>query len=139
MTGTRVYGISTMQSGTPGFQSPEQLRGEELSTSCDIYALGAVLTELFSRQPVWQQQHSSHTIMYKVATLGQMPKFDHLPQSIQKIVFVCAQLTARQNQLKSWVCCVTYHSESSWNKLHFILYHHCITYILCSIVFLRSR
>lgn len=89
MTGTRAFGISTMQSGTPGFQSPEQLRGEELSTSCDVYALGAVQTELFGRQPVWQQQHLSHTIMYKVATLGQMPKFDHLPQSIQKIVSVC--------------------------------------------------
>lgn len=89
MTGTRVYGMSTMQSGTPGFQSPEQLRGEQLNVMSDVYALGAVLTELFGSKPIWQEQFTSHTIIYKVATLNQMPAFDHLCENIQEVVKVC--------------------------------------------------
>ena len=78
-----------MQCGTPGFQSPEQLQGEKPDVTCDIYALGAVWTEPFGMRPVWQEQHTSHTIIYTVATLNQMPKFDHLSQNIQKVVEVC--------------------------------------------------
>ena len=88
MTGTRMFGNSTMQAGTPGFQSPEQLRGEDLSIGCDVYALGAVLTEFFGMQPIWKKQ-TSHSIIYNVAHLGNMPNCEHLPVDIQRIVKVC--------------------------------------------------
>ena len=52
--------------------------GEELTVSCDVYAYGAVLTELFGGKPIWDNSHSSITIIYKVATLDQMLKYDHL-------------------------------------------------------------
>ena len=48
---TRAFGTATMKAGTPGFQSPEQLKGESLGTSADTYALG-VLTELFGEKPL---------------------------------------------------------------------------------------
>ena len=48
MTGTNVFGMSTMQSGTPGFQA----KGEKLGVDCDIYSFGAVLTELFGMKPI---------------------------------------------------------------------------------------
>ena len=78
-----------MQAGTSGFQAPEQLRGEAISITCDVYALGGVLTELFGMQPIWEAKHTNHTIIYKVATMGEVPKYDHLPQSIQDVVKVC--------------------------------------------------
>ena len=88
LTGTRVFGNSTMQAGTPGFQFPEQLCGEDLTTTCDVYAFGAVLTELFGMKPIWENV-TGHTIIYNVAHLGQMPKCDHLCPDIQAIVKSC--------------------------------------------------
>ena len=41
------------RSGTPGYMSPEQIRGEPLSPASDMYSLGCVIFELFSGQPVF--------------------------------------------------------------------------------------
>ena len=46
MNTTRAFGTTTINSGTPGFQSPEQLKGEGLGISTDVFAMGGVLTEL---------------------------------------------------------------------------------------------
>lgn len=54
MNTTCALGTATMNSGTPGFQSPEQLKGEGLEISTDVFALGGVLTELFGGKPLWQ-------------------------------------------------------------------------------------
>lgn len=66
MRKTNVLGTATMRSGTPGFQFPEQLKGEAVTEKSDIYAFGGVMTELFGEKPLWDQL-SPYTITFKVA------------------------------------------------------------------------
>ena len=43
-----------MQSGTPGFQAPEQLLAETIDVGADVYAFGALLIELFGEKAIWE-------------------------------------------------------------------------------------
>lgn len=41
-------------SGTPGYMSPEQIRGEPLTPASDVFSLGLTLYELFTGQPAFR-------------------------------------------------------------------------------------
>lgn len=88
ITTNRVMGTYTKAAGTPGFRSPEQLNNEGISTMSDVYALGAVLTELFGGEPIWPNM-DCHTIIMHVGIKKIMPNITHLPEKIQSIVKCC--------------------------------------------------
>jgi eukaryotic-like serine/threonine-protein kinase len=41
-------------SGTPGFMAPEQIRGETPAPSADVYALGSILYEVLTLEPMFE-------------------------------------------------------------------------------------
>ena len=43
MSNTSQAGTRTMLAGSPGYQSPEQLKVEKIGIHCDIYAVGGVI------------------------------------------------------------------------------------------------
>ena len=88
MSSTNVIGTRTMLAGSPGFQSPEQLKNESTGLPSDIYAYGAVLVVLFGESPVWPGL-PPYQIMYKVAVANEKPSIGHLPPKVQELCSKC--------------------------------------------------
>lgn len=98
ITCSQALGTKTMQLGTPGFQAPEQLKNEGVDEKADVYAMGAVLTELFGEKPVWPPL-TSYQIMFQVGVEGMFPTYVHLPPTIQNVCGMC--LTNKDSRASS--------------------------------------
>jgi serine/threonine-protein kinase len=57
--------------GTPGFMSPEQIRGEPVDGASDVYALGAILFEILAGEPL--HPRGTEAIATTLATPQQSP------------------------------------------------------------------
>ena len=66
-----------MLAGSPGFQSPEQLRSESTGPPSDVYAFGALAVVLYKRCPLWPGLYY-YQIMNKV-TSNVYPSTDGVP------------------------------------------------------------
>lgn len=55
----------TQVSGTPGYMSPEQARGEVATTASDLWSLGIILSELFTQESPFSAQASSEDLLDK--------------------------------------------------------------------------
>jgi eukaryotic-like serine/threonine-protein kinase len=88
---TRTGGVL----GTPGFMSPEQVRGEPLDGRSDIFSLGCILYELLSGQRAFKGGsvvESGHAILHD----DPAPLPDSVPAPVVQIVGRCLQKEPEQ-------------------------------------------
>ena len=88
-----VESDATVVAGTPGYMSPEQIRGERVDYRCDLFAFGCVLFECLTGQRVVRgrtvAERMSHTLEGPF-DLSILPK--DLPESVRELVERCLDL-----------------------------------------------
>ncbi|MEV2256895.1 serine/threonine-protein kinase [Streptomyces sp. NPDC050147] len=76
--------------GSPGFMSPEQVRGQRLTSASDIFCLGSVLAYAATgRSPFGTVDSGLHALMFRVAE--EEPDLSGVPESLLGLVQQCLQ------------------------------------------------
>lgn len=74
--------------GSPGFMSPEQVRGDRVTAACDIFCLGSVLAYAGNgRQPFGAAGSGVHAQMFRIAQ--EPPDLGELPDGLRELVADC--------------------------------------------------
>ncbi|MYQ42027.1 Serine/threonine protein kinase [Streptomyces sp. LamerLS-316] len=74
--------------GSPGFMSPEQVRGERVTTACDVFCLGAVLAYASTgRLPFGSADTGAHALMYRIAQ--EEPDLTGVPVDLVELIQEC--------------------------------------------------
>jgi serine/threonine protein kinase len=95
MSGTVCLGTRTMMAGTPGYQSPEQLRAENVGVASDVYAFGCVTIFTYTEEPLWPGL-TPFQILLKVTVENNVPSTTNTPPSIAQLCNSCiADVTKR--------------------------------------------
>ncbi|MEU5643157.1 protein kinase domain-containing protein [Streptomyces milbemycinicus] len=74
--------------GSPGFMSPEQVRGEAVTTASDVFCLGSVLAfAATGRQPFGNVTSGVHALLYRIAQ--EEPDLAGLPEGLLELITGC--------------------------------------------------
>ena len=88
----------TSIAGTPGFASPEQLRGEALDVRSDIYSVGATLYYLVTGRPPFEDPDVTRLItrIGVEAPASPISLRDELPKELSALIMRCLASTAAE-------------------------------------------
>ncbi|MFB7321740.1 protein kinase [Streptomyces sp. NPDC056190] len=74
--------------GSPGFMAPEQVRGDRVTTACDVFCLGSVIAYAATGAlPFGGADSGVHALMYRIAE--KEPDLEALPEGIADLVRAC--------------------------------------------------
>ncbi|WEV26281.1 DUF4328 domain-containing protein [Streptomyces sp. 71268] len=74
--------------GSPGFMSPEQVRGDPITAASDVFCLGSVLAfAATGRSPFGTVDSGVHALMYRVAQ--EAPDLAGLPEGLRELIDGC--------------------------------------------------
>ncbi|MCH9670630.1 MAG: protein kinase [Gammaproteobacteria bacterium] len=81
--------------GSPRYMSPEQARGEEVSTQSDIYSLGVVLYELVAGAVPYKAKNV-HGMVYQIVHGTPIPITEHRPDLPPELVEIVEKATSKE-------------------------------------------
>ncbi|RKN39550.1 serine/threonine-protein kinase [Streptomyces hoynatensis] len=81
--------------GSPGFMSPEQCRGQTLTTASDIFCLGSVLTFAATGRTPFGDPHSAMTALMLRIVQGEHD-LEGVPASVRPMIEACLNLDPAQ-------------------------------------------
>lgn len=79
--------------GTPGYISPEQVKGDEMDHRCDLYSVGVILFELLTGQLPFKRQETMDVLLAHATEAP--PRFEDIgagsfvPAEIEEVVRAC--------------------------------------------------
>uniref|UniRef100_A0AAU2VSZ9 Protein kinase n=1 Tax=Streptomyces sp. NBC_00008 TaxID=2903610 RepID=A0AAU2VSZ9_9ACTN len=74
--------------GSPGFMSPEQVRGEPVTTACDVFCLGSVLAYASTgRLPFGDTSSGVHAMLFRIAQ--EDPDLTGVPVDLVELIRDC--------------------------------------------------
>jgi serine/threonine protein kinase len=74
--------------GSPGFMSPEQVRGQHLTPASDVFCLGSVLAfATTGRTPFGDLNSGMHILMFRIAE--ETPDLTGIPEGMQQLISAC--------------------------------------------------
>ncbi|MEU8508319.1 serine/threonine-protein kinase [Streptomyces brevispora] len=74
--------------GSPGFMSPEQVRGERVTTACDVFCLGSVLAYASTgRLPFGAAASGVHALLFRIAQ--EEPDLTGVPVDLVELIQDC--------------------------------------------------
>ncbi len=76
--------------GTPGYMSPEQVRGQESDYRSDIFSLGLMLYELLAGKPAFQAE-SAVEVMHAIVTEEPPELPANVPDGLRRIIKRCIE------------------------------------------------
>lgn len=84
------HGLTLTSTGqvpvTPGYGAPEQVLGQRVGPSADVFSLGAVLVYAASGQQAYEGAHVA-AVQYEV--VHGMPRLDRVPPALQPLIGPC--------------------------------------------------
>ncbi len=81
--------------GTPGYMSPEQVRGQQSDYRSDIFSLGLMLYELLAGKPAFQGD-SAVEVMHAIVTEDPPELPDNVPDGLRRIIKRCIEKNPAQ-------------------------------------------
>jgi hypothetical protein len=87
----------TAENGTPMYMAPESMNGTRVDEKVDVYALGVILNEAWTRRQPWKDSAHFFQIILKVAINGERPWVDpDCPEPLKRLITKCWHQDPRQ-------------------------------------------